>query len=71
MEPHPIMENDVDGILKCLLCDYARPCNSIEEIEFFSLRHALESHNMRICSRLEFADDGQSARLVNVPEIGE
>lgn len=69
MELMPVLENDHDGVVRCLWCDWSRACRSMEEIEFFGSTHARESHNVAIASRLQFADDGQSARHVRVPPL--
>ena len=65
----PMLENDKDGVIRCLWCDWSRSCRSIEEIEFYCAKHARDSHRVIIASRLQFSDDGETARHVQVPPL--
>lgn len=69
MELMPMLENDHDGVVRCLWCDWSRACRSIEEIEFYGAIHARDSHRVVIASRLQFSDDGETARHVQVPPL--
>lgn len=60
----PPLARVTDSVLWCCYCDFRRPCGTLEEAEFFVVRHVTQEHGKTVVSRW----DRDAGHLTEIPQ---